>query len=42
MKKVFFNIDLFNSINEYTDLRSFCDTCRPFSTLKKYVKYIFK
>ena len=39
MTNIFLNIDLFQTINEYTDLRSFCDTCRSFATLKKYVNY---
>ena len=39
MTTIFHNIDLFRIINEYTDLRSFCDTCRSFATLKKYINY---
>ena len=40
MKDVFLNIDLFKIINEYTDLRSLCDTCSLLSiTLKKYINY---
>ena len=40
MKEIFFNIDLFRIINEYTDLRSLCDTCSLLSmTLKKYINY---
>ena len=27
MTNIFTNIDLFRTINEYTDLRSLCDTC---------------
>jgi hypothetical protein len=27
------------TINEYTDLRSICDTNMSFSTLKKYINY---
>ena len=27
------------TINEYTDLRSLCDTCLLFTTLKKYINY---
>ena len=27
MSNIFYNIDLFKIINEYTDLRSLCDTC---------------
>ena len=36
MNSIFINIDLFGTINEYTDLRSLCDTCRSFATLKIY------
>ena len=39
MQEIFINIDLFRYINEYTDLRSSCDTCVSFTTLKKYIKY---
>ena len=39
MNSIFLNINLFMTINEYTDLISFCDTCRTFSTLKKYINY---
>ena len=39
MNNIFHNIDLFRIINEYTDLRSLCDTCILFSTLKKYINY---
>ena len=38
MTNLFFNIDLFRIINEYTDLRTLCDTCVLFST-KKYIIY---
>ena len=41
MTNIFSNIDLFRIINEYTDLRSLCDTCRLFATLKKYINYKF-
>ena len=27
------------TINEYTDLRNFCDTCISYSILKKYINY---
>ena len=27
MTNIFSNTDLFRTINEYTDLRSLCDTC---------------
>ena len=40
-KFTFFNINLFRYINEYTDLRSLCDTCTLLSTLKKYIVYLF-
>ena len=40
MSNIFHNIDLFRIINEYTDLRSLCDTCSLFITLKKYINYI--
>ena len=36
MNSIFININLFMTINEYTDLRSLCDTCRSFSILKKF------
>ncbi len=39
MTNIFTNPDLFRLINEYTDLRSICDTCRLFATLKKYINY---
>ena len=39
MTNIFTNIDLFRIINEYTDLRSLCDTCLLFATLKKYINY---
>ena len=39
MITIFHNIDLFSIINEYIDLRSLCDICRPFTTLKKYINY---
>ena len=39
MNNVFYNIHLFVTINEYTDLRSICDTNMSFSTLKKYINY---
>ena len=39
MTNIFTNIDLFRIINEYTDLRSLCDTCSLFSILKKYITY---
>ena len=40
MKDVFLNVDLFKIINEYTDLRSLCNTCSLLSiTLKKYINY---
>ncbi len=39
MHDIFSNTDLFRTINEYTDLRSLCDTCRSFATLKKYINY---
>ena len=34
-----FNIDLFRYINEYTDLRSLCDTSVLFASLKQYINY---
>ena len=34
-----FNIDLFRYINEYTDLRSLCDTSVLFASLKQYITY---
>ena len=33
------NLDLFEIINDYTDLRSLCDSCVFLSTFKKYVNY---
>ena len=39
MINLFTNTDLFGTINEYTDLRSLCDTCILFATLKKYINY---
>ena len=39
MTTIFYNIDLFSIINEYIDLRSLCDICRLFATLKKYINY---
>lgn len=39
METIFLNINLFMNINEYTDLRSFCDTCISYSILKKYINY---
>jgi Leucine-rich repeat (LRR) protein len=39
MTNIFSNIDLFRYINKYTDLRSLCDTCLLFATLKKYINY---
>ena len=33
------NLDLFGIINDYTDLRSLCDTCVLLSTFKKYINY---
>jgi len=36
---LFTNPDLFRVINEYTDLRSLCDTCTFLSTLKTYITY---
>ena len=39
MTNIFTNKDLFRTINEYTDLRSLCDTCSLFATLKKYINY---
>ena len=39
MVDIFLNIDLFRIIDEYTDLRSLCDTCTLLSTLKKYINY---
>jgi hypothetical protein len=38
MRKIF-NVDSFNYINEYTDLRNLCDTCLSFAKFKKYVHY---
>ena len=40
MTNIFTNPELFRLINEYTDLRSICDTCSLLSTLKKYINYI--
>ena len=39
MIDLFINPDLFRVINEYTDLRSLCDTGSLLSTLKKYINY---
>jgi hypothetical protein len=39
MNTIFLNINLSRYINEYTDLRSLCDTRRSFATLKKYINY---
>jgi Leucine-rich repeat (LRR) protein len=39
MIDLFINPDLFRVINEYTDLRSLCDTCTFLSTLKTYITY---
>ena len=39
METIFLNIDIFKYIDKYTDLRNFCDTCRSFATLKKYINY---
>ena len=39
MNSIFININLFITIDEYTDLRSFCDTCISFAILKKYINY---
>ena len=39
MANIFTNTDLFRFINKYTDLRSLCDTCSLFTTLKKYINY---
>ena len=36
MATIFTNLDLFRIIYEYTDLRSFCDTCRSFATCLLY------
>ena len=41
MTNVFSNSDLFTTINKFTDLRSLCDTCSLFATLKKYIDYKF-
>jgi hypothetical protein len=38
MKKIF-NIESFKYIDEYTDLRSLCDTCLSFAKFKKYIHY---
>jgi len=42
MNDVLLNLDLLRNINEYTDLRSLCDTCSLLSTLKKYIFYKLK
>ena len=34
MNSIFININLFMTINEYTDLRSFCDTTKKLPALK--------
>jgi len=39
MTNIFSNSDLFITINKFTDLRSLCDTCSLFATLKKYIYY---
>ena len=39
MDNIFLNINLFMTINEYTDLQSLCDTCLSFAILKKYINY---
>ena len=39
MTNIFINLDLFRTINEYTDLRSLCDTCLLFATFKKSINY---
>ena len=39
MTNIFTNPDLFMTINEYTDLKSLCDTCLLFAILKKYINY---
>ena len=39
MNSIFLNINLFMTINEFTNLRSFCDTCISYSILKKYINY---
>ena len=39
INNIFYNIHLFVTINEYTDLRTLCDTSKSFSTLKKYIDY---
>ena len=39
MTNIFTNKDLFRTINEYTDLRSLCDTCTVLSTFKQYITY---
>ena len=36
---IIMNLDLFGIINDYTDLRSLCDTCVFLSTFKKYIIY---
>ena len=39
MNSIFININLFMTINEFTNLRSLCDIDRSFTTLKKYINY---
>ena len=39
MNSIFLNINLFMTINEFTDLRSLCDTCISYLILKKYINY---
>ena len=39
MINIFTNPDLFRYINEYTELKTLCDTCILFATLKKYINY---
>ena len=39
MMDLFTNLDLFNVLNEYTDLRSLCDTCLILLTFKQYIIY---
>ena len=36
---LFTNPDLFGYIDEYTDLRSLCDTCSLLLTFKQYITY---
>ena len=36
---LFTNPDLFGYIDEYTDLRSLCDTCTLLLTFKQYITY---